>query len=216
LARAAALRKRFDRGYRLAADLTQGEHLFLEYHADDLTVFLSGGDENVVVAFVDVPAYYALDASRRRLQQKAEGSFTIEGLRFGAGVDEAKRALGGRPRPSDFFAGLQGFSWRNEAAKAELILGFAPALGLSAGARLYEERWPAAQVQQKLWELTRAFGQGRLQPTESGRTLTIDVGALRVALMVIGCEPGGCMVSEGWLWTGPSPAAPETPAPVAP
>jgi len=204
LARALELRKVFDRGYRPEADLSQGERLFLEYRAPDTQVFLSGGgDQNVATAFVDREAYRAMDVSRRRMQKKAEESFSIEGLRLGASPSDARAVLGGTPAASDFFAGLESLAWNDAAKKRELILGFSPELGLAAIARLHAERWNPRQVQEKIWELTRAFGQGQVKPADNGRTLTIDAGAIHVSLMVTDCADQGCMVSEGWLWSGP-------------
>jgi len=204
LSRALELKKRFDRGYRLESNLSQSERLFLEYRTADMQVFLSGGgDQNVAAAFVDRRAYEAMDASRQRMRQKAAESFSVEGLRFGMKRPEAQAALGGKSEDSDFFAGLESRAWREPARKIEMILGFSPDLGLAAIPRLSTERWMPRRVQEKIWELTRAFGQGKVKAARDGRILTIDAGAIRVSLIVADCNEAGCMVSEGWLWEGP-------------
>jgi hypothetical protein len=205
LARALDIKQRFDRAYRLTADLSKGERLFLEYDADAMKVFLSGGgDQNVAAAFVDQPAYEAMDVARRRMVTRAAESFALDGLRFGTPLGAAKQVLGANPARSTFFEGLEGWAWKRPAQHREWILGYAPALGLSAIARLYDERWPLDRVQEKLYELTRDFGQGQVTPTERGRTLQIDVDTLHVTLMLSDCTAQGCLVSEGWLWRGPN------------
>ncbi|NLH50329.1 MAG: hypothetical protein GX444_17250 [Myxococcales bacterium] len=209
LEKAQGFRRAFDRGYRFNADLSRGERLFLEYETDTMLVYLScGGDQSLSVAFVDKAAYRAMDTSRRRLKLKAAEAFAPAGLRFGATREQAERLLAGPARPSDFFAGLECLSWREADPEWEWLLGFSPDWGLSAIARLSRARRAPADVQARLLEMTRAFGQGEVQPSAHGYSLTIDGETMTATLMVMDCNDAGCLLSEGWLWKGPA----ETPA----
>lgn len=198
-------KKKFSHGYQFEVDQSQGELLFLEFSAPDMKIFLrGGGSESGSVAFVDLPAYRALDVARRRWKQKAAESFELEGLKFGMGLGSAEDALGQMLSPSDFYQGLESRYWLDEENGREWELGFAADLGLSAIAIIYQKRWPPVQVREKLFSLTKQYGQGQMKYSPKSYSMIIDAQMIRVTLIVMDCREEGCMVSEGWLWTGPA------------
>ncbi|MHA1568493.1 MAG: hypothetical protein ACTSXZ_03405 [Alphaproteobacteria bacterium] len=200
-----AIKEKFDRGYEFEVDQSQGENMFLEYNAPDMKIFITGGgDENAAVSFVDLPAYRAMDAARRRWKKQASQVFELHGLKFGIGLGAAEMTFGQTMTPSDFYEGLESQRWVDEESGREWELGFDANLGLTAIAILYKKRWSPDQVEEKVMELTKKYGQGQIRMKNAGYTMVIDAYTLRVSLMVIDCNAEGCMVSEGWLWSGPA------------
>ena len=201
-----ALKKKFDRAYRFVPDQQKPEGLtFYEYETPVMKVFLAGGTaEGTTVAFVDLAAYRALEVSRKRWQEQAAVAFDLYGVKFGLKPNDVEKALNHGLAPSDFFQGLDCRGWNDEANDRGWELGFDSAWGLSAIAFIHQKRWPPDQVRAKLLELTKQYGQGQLSYDSAGYTLVIDVGNMRVSLIVINCENDGCVVSEGWLWSGPA------------
>jgi len=198
------LKKKFDRAYKLKSDESKGENLFCEYEGSELKVFLTGGhDRTGAVAFVDWRAYQAMDAARERYQKQAAAAFNLDGLRFGMNAEEAEKAVHRKLQASTFFEGLDTRGWTDETTEQEWALGFAPELGLSAIAIVYQERWAPDQVEELVLERTKKYGQGEIRPSPSGYSLVIDVVNLRVSLIIMDCNQAGCMVSEGWMWAGP-------------
>jgi len=205
LAQALLIREKFDRGYTFTQDLSKGENLWLEYEADNLKVFLSNDGSNVtVVAFVDLPAYRAMDVARRRWQKQAAESWQVDGLKFGIGLEQAREALGHELTPSDFFDGLESREWIDQENGVEWYLGFDVEFDLSAVARVHRKLWSPQMLREKVNAWTRDYGQGEIRPGPNGYTVVIDCDNVRLSLIVMHCNAEGCRVSEGWLWSGPS------------
>ncbi len=202
---AGQLKKRFARAYRFVSDQSREGIKFYEFETPTMKVFLSsGGGEETAVAFVDLAAYRALDVSRARWQKEAAANFEVFGVKFGMKPVDVELALGRGLAPSDFYAGLDSRRYQDQANDRGWELGFDRSWGLSSIAFIHQQRWTPEAVHAKVLELTKKFGQGRLDYDAAGYTLVIDAGNIRVTLIVIDCMREGCIVSEGWLWSGPA------------
>jgi hypothetical protein len=118
--------------------------------------------------------------------------------------EDVEKTLNHGLAPSDFYPGLDCRKWLDEANDRGWELGFDKAWGLSAIAFVHQKRWSPDLVRAKVLEFTRQFGQGQLKNDAAGYTLLVDADNIRLSLIVIGCNRDGCIVSEGWLWSGPA------------
>jgi len=199
-----AIKDRFARGYELEADLSAGEKLWLEYRTQQMRVFVAGGVESPAATFVDLDIYRGVDVSRQRYQKKAAAQLRIHDLRFGMSLAEAEGTLGHTLEPSDFFTGQESRKWVDAQNGIQWELGFAEPDGLASVGVVYADRWPPERVRQTVLDWTKQFGQGQMRAGGSGYTLVIDADNVRISLVVLDCNDQGCMVSEGWIWAGPS------------
>jgi hypothetical protein len=195
-------RQRMDRAYVFVADLSQGEKLFVEFDHDRMKVFLSQVENEIVLTYVDHPAYVAMDGSRQRQREQAGKNFSVGELRFGMSIGQAGTMLGEKGERIEFFAGLENRRFPAGEGGDAWVLGFAGDWGLSAMARLHDQAWSNERVREHIWGLQKRYGHGETSYDGEGYTFSVGVARLTMTLAVAGCEADKCRVSEGWLWSG--------------
>ncbi|MDP8225635.1 MAG: hypothetical protein P9L99_19910 [Candidatus Lernaella stagnicola] len=195
-------KERFDRGYDLAADLSRGETLFLEYDAEPTKIFLKQEGNEIIATYVDRVAFGAMDESRGRWRKKAAAELKIEGLRFGMNEYNVRQLWDDPGEETDFFAGLEGRRWRQDDKHRECILGFDSEWGLAAVAFLYLRSWSEAEIKARLFDLQKRYGSGEYEAVETGYAWQNNLPTAMISFHATRCDGENCQVSEGWLWRG--------------